>query len=674
VQKSFRAKLEEWIPLYQAAQEKDGYFDTYFTLTGEPRLKNLRDKHEFFLMGAMMEAAFAHYRMSGGKDSRLWDVAIKCADYICSVVNPDGYKVASGHPGIEFALIELAEMIEARKGPGAGTRYIQLAKRLIDTKGDHQGRYDNFINGGYAQEHRPFVQQENAVGHAVRANYLYTAAADIARLTGNAEYRTALDKIWQSAVHRKMYLTGGVGVAHGEGYWDDYYLPTAAEEAAYQETCSSVGNVIWQYRMLLLHGDGKYADVMERTLYNAMLSGISLKGDRFFYVNPLKSNGAERWAWHGCSCCPGNVMQMILRVGDYIYTCSDDEIYLNLFVDSRAKLDLQGRQVEINQKTEYPWDGRVEVTVKPQKNTKFKLKVRIPGWTQNQPAPGDLYRFMNTDHSKVAIKVNGKSINPKVRKGYVVIDRKWKKGDRVTLEIPMPIRRILANEQIKHLAGWAVAIQRGPIVYCAEGIDNDGDTSGIFLDDEVKLTSEHRKTLLGGVTSIIGKQGNEKMLTAIPYYTWANRGKTSMNVWLRRTPPRFNASHCLGTLEAIGDGQEPHNSKDHNLPRFTWWDKKGTQEWVEERFEEPRKVSSLAVYWFDDTGIGGCRVPASWSLLYRDGETWKPVNNATAYGVATDKYNNVTFDAVETDALRVEVQLQPGYSGGILEWRINEKR
>lgn len=535
-QKLCRDKLEAWIPLYQAAQEKDGYLDTYFTLTGQPRFKHLGKKHEFFLMGAMIEAATAHYRATNGKDSRLLKVAIKCADYLCATVNPKGIKVASGHPGIEHALIELAEIVNERDGAGSGAKYVKLVQRLIDTKGDVKGRYDIPLmrhGKNYSLEHRPFVQQEHAVGHVVRSAYLYTAAADVARLTGHAEYQAALDRIWKSAVQRRMYITGGAGVNRGEAYGADYELPASRKDKVYQESCASAGTAIWQHRMMLLHGDAKYADVMERTLYNALPAGISLKGDRFFYVNPLASEGADRWAWHKCACCPGNIMQMILRVGDYVYARTDKAIYLNLFVASKASITVGNNKVKLIQKTDYPWDGRVTVTVSPQRRSTFALNIRIPGWAQNRPVPGDLYRFAKESTSSVSLSVNGRPVALRIEKGYAVIRRKWAVGDKVAITMPMPIRRVIANEKAQHLTG-RTALQRGPIVYCAEGVDNGGNVLTITLADTMKLTSKHRNELLNGVTVLTAALSGGKPFTAIPYYTWANRGKSEMSVWFVR--------------------------------------------------------------------------------------------------------------------------------------------
>jgi DUF1680 family protein len=694
-QKEYHAKLEEWIPIYQAAQEKDGYFDAYFTLTGEPRLKSLKKKHEFFLMGAMIEAATAHYRATDGKDSRLLDVAVKCADYLCLAVSPEGVKVASGHAGIELALVELGELIDARDGPGSGAKYLELTTRLVDAKGDHQGRYDDATWGAYSQDHLPLIKQEHAVGHAVRANYLYTAAADLARLTGNDAYRPALDRIWDSAINRRMFVTGGMGLHGHEAYKEDYNLPTAQ---AYQESCASAGNITWQNRMMLLTGDAKYADVLERALYNALPAGISLKGDRFFYTNPLESKGAERWGWHGCACCPGNIMQMMLRVGDYVYAAAGDEIYLNLFVDSRANLTLDDQQVEIIQKTDYPWDGRVAVTVNPQETGNFKIKVRIPGWAQNQPVPGDLYRFLKVDGSTVSIEVNGQPVDLNIEKGYVVIDREWRKGDQVSVDMPMPVRQLEGHDAIK-LVGGKTAFQRGPIVYCAEGADNDGHAFSLWAPDDMVLEAKQRDDLPGKPVALMGKARSavrnkdgsvasmDTDLTLIPYCIWSNRGLNEMRVWLPRaeagadptTAPtlaslsRATASHHYKPehIHALNDLVEPASSGDHDIPRFTWWDHKGGTEYVQYDFKEPTEVSSMEVYWFDDTGRGACRVPASWRLLSLQGGKWAPVKTSAAYGLEKDRYNRVDFEPTEADALRIEVKLQPGFSGGILEWRVN---
>ena len=549
-QKTQRAKLQQWIPIYQAAQEQSGYFDTYFTLTGEEKFKGSRVKHELFLMGTLLEAGLVHARLTQGEDRRLLDVAIRCADYLCDTIGPSGQadkpglKLSAGHPGIEFALIELAQWLSTTEAPDAGARYIALAKTLIDTKGDHEDRYDlessrDRAKRAYFLDHEPLVQQDRATGHAVRANYLYTAATDMARLTGDESYRAAVDRLCDNAVQRHMYITGGMGLRRGEAYQKDYNIPRQGR-AVYQESCATISNVMWQHRMMLLHRDARYIDVMERALYNGVLAGISLSGDRYFYVNPLESRGLERWAWHNCACCPGNLTRTILRMGDYVYALGEDAIYLNLFVDSQSTLSAGGQDVELIQATRYPWDGEVTVTVNPAAPARFAMHIRIPGWSQNSPVPGGLYRYLDASDEAVTLRVNGKVVAMQLEKGYAVLTRRWKAGDTITLHLPMPVRRAVSHEKVVASAGH-VAIERGPIVYCAERLDQPGTLRTTSLSDATRLESHHRQDLLGGVTVVTtcesgasGASGVKDPLTLIPYYAWANRGKSPMKVWFPR--------------------------------------------------------------------------------------------------------------------------------------------
>ncbi|OGD23921.1 MAG: six-hairpin glycosidase, partial [Candidatus Aminicenantes bacterium RBG_13_59_9] len=577
--------------------------------------------------------------------------------------------------------------------------YLELANYFIDARGKTEDRIpygregrEQLLYGEYAQDDKPFVEQTEAVGHAVRAGYLYAGAADVAALTGNQAYLAALDKIWADVVGTKLYITGGIGAAGAwEGYGPAYRLPNAS---AYAETCANIATFLWNSRMLRLELDGKYADVMERILYNGVLSGISLSGDRFFYPNPLTSYGQhERVPWFSCACCPPNVARILTSVPGYFYAASNDKVYVNLFAQGAGKLKAGGTDLEIVQTTEYPWKGDVRIEVKPGKAADFTLCVRIPGWAMNRPVPSDLYTYTEEAVGAPALKLNGEPVEFKVEKGYALVSRTWKAGDFVELSLPMPVRRVAANEAVEADRG-RVAVERGPLVYCAEWPDNDGRVSNLVLADGSLLVAETRSDLLNGVVVIKGeaealseKGGKviteKKAVTLIPYYAWANRGKGEMTVWLARDASKariarepglsakvkVTASEGAVNPRRINDQFEPEGSDDA-AGYMHWWPKKATSEWIDYTFETPVRVSEASVYWFDDTGGGGCRVPASWRILYKTGEDWLPVKAAGEYGVAKDAWNTVKFAPVKTTALRLEVQMQKDWSAGVHEWKI----
>jgi len=696
--------LDGLIAKIAAAQEDDGYLYTARTINDpkyrypgmEGRWKHLGGGHELYNVGHMYEAAVAHFQATGKRS--LLDVAIKNADLVCKTFGPGEGQIVDvpGHEEIEIGLVRLYRVTGEAK-------YLRQAKFFIDMRGrkDKRGR----IYGTYCQDHQPLVEQTEAVGHAVRGGYLYAGVADVAALTGDEGYIRAIDRIWQDVVDRKLYVIGSVGQhGAGEGYAGAWKLDNLK---AYNETCAAIALALWNHRMFLLHGEAKYADVLERILYNGFLSGISLSGDKFFYPNPLACDmsfrfnhgSLERSAWFGCSCCPVNIVRFLPSIPGMVYARRGDAAFVNLFVAGEAGIDLPGGSVRLTQQTDYPWSGKVRITVTPAGTGEFALHVRIPGWTRNQPVPSKLYTVKADERIdwKPAWKVNGKEQSAPLVKGYAVIRRTWRAGDTVELDLPMAPQRVLSHENVESNRG-RVAVTRGPIVYCAEGADHGGNVLNLYLPDDAKLTAEHRAKLLGGVTVLTGQAQSARRgadgkptsdparLTMIPYYAWCHRGANEMQVWLPRTrrlaklPPlptiastsRTSYSHKHGpdTAAAMNDQQEPSSSADHGIPRFTWWDHRGTAEWVQYEFAKPQKVSSVEVYWFDDTGRGQCRVPKSWKLLYRAAGKWKPVATTGPFGTARDKYNRVEFDPTTTDAIRLEVQLQGEFSGGILEWKV----
>ena len=672
-----------------AAQQKDGYLYTFYTVNKQldKRWTNTKDLHEMYCAGHLFEAAVAHYRATGKRT--FLDVATKLADHIDSVFGPDRNRYVSGHEEIELALVKLYE--------AAGQeRYLKLARHLLDERGNAAGHK---LYGPYHQDHIPIIQQAEPVGHAVRAMYLYCGMADVAAYTGAPGYMEALAKIWQSVAARKMHITGGVGARHsGEAFGDDYELPN---ESAYCETCAAIGNALWNQRMFLATGDPKYVDVLERVIYNGFLSGVSLDGEKFFYVNPLASAGKHhRQPWFGCACCPVNVVRFLPSLPGYAYAHDAQAIYVNLYVAGTAKVKHKTGEVTLKQETRYPWDGKVKITVSPAQPTKFTLAIRTPGWLEPQAGGEALYRSPAVKNAgRTNMQVNGGGKTDIVGDpGYQRITREWKSGDTVELEFPMPVRRVYAHPNVKDDAG-RVALQRGPVVYCLEGADNGKDIGYFFLPPDTTLATEHKADLLGGVTVIKGKaQVRQKEgeaakpadFMAIPYYAWDHRDPGPMAVWVAekeeaaqvRPKPtvagtsKATASHVgpRDTLDGLADLREPKNSADESGPRLTWWDHRGTKEWVQYDFAKPAKVASVEVYWFDDTGHGGCRTPKSWTLLASVGGRWKPVEGASPRGVEKDKFNKVTFAPVEAAGLRIEVELQPNFSGGILEWKVTGEK
>jgi len=680
--------LDTLIAKIAKAQEPDGYLYTARTInpaktmamSGKERWTNLQDSHELYNLGHLYEAAVAHFQATGKQS--LLNVATKSADLIARTFGPAGLRYPPGHQEVEIGLVKL---FRATKDP----KYLALAKFFLDQRGDPAGHK---LYGEYAQDHKPVVDQDTAVGHSVRAAYMYSAMADVAALTGDTRYVAALDRLWDDVVLRKLYLTGGIGATGAwEGFGPAYDLPNSA----YAETCASIANALWNYRMFLLEQDARYIDVYERAVYNAMLSGISLKGDTFFYPNPLLSLGQhERSPWFACACCPSNLPRFMLSIPGHAYAVSGDKVFVNLFVQGQARVALPGGQVTVEQQTRYPWDGDVSIRVSPAKAGRFTLLVRVPGWSLSHPLPGDLYRDLAPGRDPVTLTVNGLVMPIRLERGFAVIEREWIAGDRIELHLPMPVRRVVANPLVKADEG-RVAVERGPLVYTSEFVDNGGRVTNLLLDDQAPLASEWRPDLLNGVMAVTGKATayrtrDEKVvaeavpLTLIPYYSWAHRGKGEMAVWLAREPAkarpapeptlasRSKASTSEGgkSLQGLNEQYEPADSNDHTAIYFHWWPKKGSTEWVQYDFPAETTVSETSVYWFDDTGQGECRVPRSWRVLYRSGGQWLPVAARDAFGVTKDTYNTVRFTPVTTSALRVEVVLPADFSAGIQEWKV----
>ena len=693
-------ELEKYVDGVNAAiagaQEPDGYLYTARTLgytkkgkdgkigygrMGPTRWSYLAHSHEFYNVGHLYEAAVAYFEATGNRT--LLDAAIKSADLIDRTFGPEPsqLKDTSGHEEIELALCKLYRAT-------GEVRYLNLAKFLLDMRGRQGGdsRWDFMVSaqsgelvsggemeapGAYFQTHLPVTRQCEAVGHAVRAAYLYCGMADVAALQGNPGYVEAIDAIWENVVQKKLALNGSVGARRrGEAFGANYELPN---ESAYNETCAGIGNALWNQRMFLMHGDAKYIDVMDRALYNGILSGVSLSGDEFFYPNPLASNGGyKRKKWFGCSCCPVNVVRFIPQVAQFAYATKGNVAYVNLFVESDAALKLEGCEVKLSQKTAYPWKGDVRIEVMPKDDgAKFALNVRVPGWCVGRPVPSDLYTQVKPGTlADFTVKVNGSPVKVTPVKGYCVIDRKWKKGDVVEVAMNMPVRRIKAHDMVKADRG-RLAVERGPIVYCAEGADNNGKAFGATIPVDATFTEGALE--IGGERFVSLKSSNG--VTLIPYSIWGNRKPgNEMQTWFPTEAPEYiaSASHCRSadSVDAAFDGVLPKSSGDESIARLTFWNHCGTDEWVQCDFTDEKAIRGVEVYWFDDTGSGRCRVPKSWKVQWRKSADapWQDVGGAGE--IAKDRFCALDFaSTVTAQAVRFCVKLQPGFSGGILECR-----
>ena len=539
---SLEEALDQMITIIAGAQEEDGYIYAARTVdpnnpapgAGNRRWIHLSGSHELYNAGHLYEAAVAYFQATGKRT--FLDIALKNADLLTSVFGPDKKLDTSGHQEIEIGLPKLYRV--TRKNA-----YLDLAKFFLDQRGQpHESEpypedsvFSIYNGRKYRQDHIPVLEQTEAVGHAVRAAYMYSGMADVAALTGNIPYIHAIDRIWEDVVKTKLYLTGGIGARHtSEAFGDAYELPN---KEAYNETCAAVGNVLWNHRMFLLHGEGKYIDVLERTLYNGLLSGVSLSGDLFFYQNPLESTGGyERSPWFEVSCCPANIARFLPSLPGYVYAQKKGALYINLFMTNDADIILDDMPLHIRQKTSYPWDGQIQITVSPEKPSDFILYVRVPGWAQSQPVTGDLYRYESLATKPVKLKINNQTTRLDLRQGYACINRLWSPGDMLEILFPMPVRQVVAHEAIKGNLG-KIAFERGPIVYCAEEADN-GRVLDLTIDSGETWTHQFRPDLLGGLTMLEGtanRGGQSAQIIMIPYYAWAHRGAGEMTVWLKRS-------------------------------------------------------------------------------------------------------------------------------------------
>ena len=656
--------LDSVIAIIASAQEDDGYLTTCVTNKcyrlsgwwGRSKWEKI-NSHELYNSGHLIESAIAHYRATGKRS--FLNVAIKNADLVCKTFGPNEGQIhrPGGHPIIEMALCKLYKVTGNKKYLDGARYFVEETGRCTD--GHHPSEY--------SQDHKPILQQDEIVGHAVRAGYLFSGVADVAALTNDKAYSEALQRIWNNMSSKKLFITGGIGSrAQGEGFGPNYELNN---HTAYCETCAAIANVYWNHRMFLATGESKYIDVCERALYNNVLSGVSLSGDLFFYDNPLESDGEHgRQRWFGCACCPGNVTRFVASVPNYIYAAQGKDIYVNLYAQGKANIG----GVELEQTTDYPWDGKVRIRLN-KGGGKFSIKLRIPGWLKKHPFGNNLYTYL--DAAKTAdISVNGVKVghdNP----DYVSIDRKWKKGDVIEINFPMEVRRVLANDNAEDDRG-KVALERGPVVFCLEGKDQpDNTVFDKYILDSTPIQSHFEKDLLNGVVVL---EGNAKELQrngevkdvrfrAIPYSTWNNRGGDQMEVWIANTPAKAVATP-LPTIASraqtfsnrgpiqndapetaptdswaggVNDQWEPKRSSDTSKPYHYWWLKRGTTESISYKFKEAEEVSNVQVYWLDfDHYDGDFRVPESWTLYYETADgSWKEVEDHSPFTVKKDCYN-----------------------------------
>lgn len=683
--------VDSVVAVIASGQEPDGYLYTSRTQNpehphkwaGPSRWSKVEDlSHEFYNLGHLCEAAVAHY-VATGKKSFL-NVAIKYADCVCREVgkNPGQACVVPGHQIAEMGLAKLYIATGDKK-------YLEQAKFFLDERGK------TTIKTDYSQSHLPVLEQDEAVGHAVRAGYMYAGMADVAALTGDKSYIDAIDRIWDNIVSKKYYITGGVGAtASGEAFGKNYELPNMS---AYCETCAAIAQVYLNYRLFLLHGDSKYYDALERSLYNGVISGISIDGGKFFYPNPLQSMGQHsRSEWFGCACCPSNAARFIPSLPQYIYAVKDNGLYINLFNSNVVNVKVGSKNVQLEQITNYPWDG--DVTMKINNGAgKYALNIRIPGWVKGEVVPSNLYYYADGKRLGYSVKVNGQEVKSELKQGYFVIDRNWKKGDKVEVHFDMEPRVVRAHGNVSADKGQ-VSVERGPIVYCGEWPDNSCNVLSVLINQEPKFTLGKKDIMNTTVQTLTtdaqtlkfednGKlSAADERLVLIPYYAWAHRGNGNMTVWfpidLNATKPalpptlasqaKVSASQRrLPSISAINDRLVPAGGDDRSIPYTHWWPKTNSTEWLSYEFKEAATITSSTVYWYDDQPWQGCKVPDSWKLYYKNSAgDWEEVKNPSGYPTDKGVACTVSFEPVKTTAVKLELVQPKDKSCGVFEWSV----
>ena len=702
-------RMDEIIDIIADAQCEDGYLYELFTApsqsaigwgAGDKPYSFVVHSHELYNMGHMYEGAVAYYRATG---KRKWlDVAEKNAQHINKVFFEgdsnynQGVPVnqAPGHQEIELALIKLHQVT-------GNELYLDMAKKFIDVRGvTYRPEGEGVMSPTYAQQHLPVREQRTAEGHSVRAMYLYSGMADVVAAKGDTTLVPALESIWHDIVDKKMHINGGLGAVPGiEGFGPAYELPN---KDTYDETCAAVGNVLFNYRMFLATGDAKYVDVAEVALYNNVLAGVNLEGNRFFYVNVLEADGkkafnhgrAGRSPWFGTACCPSNMARLIPQVPGMIYSHTADDVFCGFYASSVTEIPLQGGKVKLTQQTDYPFDGAIHIEVAPEADdAEFTLWLRIPTWCNDRFVPGDLYSYADPASAQVTAMVNGNKVSTRTADGYMPIQRRGKAGDKVTLQLPLPGRYSVAHELVKADSN-RVCITRGPLVYCAEQPDNSHPASSYIIDQiggqgEVETFAEGA---LKGISSIslpakACQKDSEVAATwkLIPYYAWNNRGDhQTMNVWFARDLATaiqasvrtvgniddVTATHtCMSDdVYAVADGKLPKSSADTSIPRWTSWSQKGKEQQVDIKLKKSQLIKSISVYWYDDKG--GVQVPVSWNVEYQDQGAWRPFKLYVTdmYGIQPDQFNMVhPAEPFTTDAIRLNITPRRDATVGILE-------
>jgi len=714
-------QLDGIIDVIASAQQDDGYLYVSHTC-GNPNPREMGEtpyswvvhSHELYNMGHMYEGAIAYYRATG-KDKWL-KVAEKNARHINKVFFEGEQRYNNGKPVMQAPGHEEPELALCKLYRVTGNKlYLDMAKKFLDIRGvtycpDGEG----VMSPTYAQQHKPVVNQEKAVGHAVRAGYLYAGMADVSALTGDMSYARAAEKIWHDIIDTKMHIIGGLGATHGiEGFGSAYVLPN---RNTYNETCAAVANVLFNFRMYLLHKDAKYFDIAEVALLNNALAGISLKGDTFFYVNVLEADGikkfnhgsAGRSPWFGCACCPSNLARLMPQVSGYMYTHTDDEIYLGLYGSSQTEISMSGGKVGIKQVSNYPFDGKVVLRINPSPNQKFSLKLRIPTWARDRFVPGELYRYVDGLNPQWSVKVNDIKVYSEIINGFATIDRIWQRGDKVELNLSMPMR---FNQAIDKVAANRnrIALTRGPLVYCAEQVDNGNEKVQRFFiprpcDSEQVKIDIIQNGLLKGIPiasvparEVVNGASRAAVTMMIPYYAWNNRGEDSMIIWIPRneelaaksmisnllTQSQYGKvlathSHEGDTIAAVVDGILPKKSSDQTCPRWTSLPFKNRRQDILFEFAKTKSVESISVYWCENAKDGKVKLPRGWWVDYKtdDGE-WKRMEKYVTdfYGLKRDTFNYVRPAAVLTcDAIRISVLPQVGHCMGIHEIQLSFKQ
>ena len=710
---ALEAQMDELIDIIGKAQQYDGYLYVAHTCgiahEGEMGLTPYSwvvHSHELYNIGHLYEGAVAYYEATG---KRAWlDIAQKSAQHVNKAffegdLNYNGgvpINQAPGHQEMELALCRLYRAT-------GNELYLDMAKKFLDIRGvTYRPEGEGVMSPSYAQQHAPVAEQDTAVGHAVRAVYMYAAMADVSALTGDRSYDRALEKIWENIVGAKMHITGGLGAIHGiEGFGDDYDLPNLD---AYNETCAAIANVFFNHRMTLLHKDAKYFDVAEVSLLNNSLAGVNIEGNKFFYVNPLEADGhqlfnhgsAGRSPWFDCACCPSNIVRMVNHVGGYMYAVEDDTVYALLYSGNEVTLSLAETDVTLMQATKYPYDGAIRIEAELAAPTSFAVKLRIPTWALGEQfVPGKLYSYAEKTAPSWTLKINGEAVQAEVKQGFVEISRMWVTGDVIELDLPMDVRFSLCDDKVVANHG-CVSVTRGPLVMCAEEADNNGEVQRFYLpelpsSDSCTVAQFEDGTLKGTpivtvpAAELVNGESRRADLKFVPYLNWNNRGNATMIVWLPDAvegaqaqlsrvhfdPAKYGtvtASSCAanGFVDAVKDGRRPDSSADTTIEA---WISSGesSKEWIQMIFDQPQTVERLGLFWVSHNQVD---VPADWKMEYlRDGR-WCTFEKyiTDVFGVSKDRFNTIHPAAELTcEGLRINMKAQQGKAVGLFDVELN---